>query len=165
MNRNRAARIGDLAPDFALADPATGATRRLQDSRGRDVLLIFLRGTWCPFCREQLRVLCATQERLDRAGIAVITVSCQTAASIGRFLAENPLPFPLLADERRQAAQAYGVHYWVSLEGFNLAHPSVFILDREGVITFSYVGRNMTDLPVTAILEKFLDFLGNAPRD
>lgn len=154
--------VGQIAPDFALPDPATNKTERLSDRRGQDVLLLFLRGTWCPFCREQLKVLSAAHDKLTAAGIAVLAVSCQSAASIGRFVRGNPLPFPLLADERREVAKAFGVHYYLSLEGFNLANPSLFILDKEGVVTFAYIGRNMADLPLTTILEKFVTFVNDS---
>ena len=100
---------------------------------------------------------------LSAANIAVITISCQSAASVQRYVEKNSLPFPLLADATREAAKAYGVHYYLSLEGFNLANPSLFIIDGAGLVTFCYVGKNMADLPIQAILERFIGFLGNSP--
>lgn len=152
--------VGASAPDFALPDPMTGQIVHLADSRGRDVLLVFFRGTWCPFCREQLRVLTENDARLKAAGIATVGVVCQSAGTVRRYLQSAPVPFPLLVDETRAVAKAYGVHYWLSLEGFNLANPSLFILDRAGNITFAHRGRNMRDLPVTDVLERFVALLG-----
>lgn len=162
MTRGTKVRAGDTAPLFALPDardPDKSRMVSLSQFAGQDVLLIFFRGTWCPFCREQMRVLTENQARLEAARMQVIGVVCQSRASAGRWLAANPLPFPLLADERRAVARAYGVHYYLSLEGFNLARPSLFILDRAGIVTFAYVGRNMTDLPVTSVIEKFVVLL------
>ena len=152
--------VGGVAPDFALPDPVSGATVSLATYRGNDVLLVFFRGTWCPFCREQLRILTENDARLKAAGIAVIGVVCQSASSVRRYLESAPISFPLLVDEKRDVAKAYRVHYWLSLEGANLANPSLFILDRDGRITLAYRGRNMRDLPVAEVLEKFIALLG-----
>ena len=151
--------VGDPAPDFRLPDAVTGTEYRPAQFAGRDVLLVFFRGTWCPFCRQQMRVLKENHPRLERAGVQVLGVVCQSPASVRRYLAGAPLPFPLLVDERREAARAYGVHYRLSWDGVNLARPSLFVLDGEGRITFRYVGGNMRDLPVTSVLERFVRLL------
>jgi peroxiredoxin len=153
------ARIGLPSPDIAVTDARTGETVRLSDYRGQDVLLVFLRGTWCPFCREQLRLLAENHERLTRAGITVVGVLCQGRGAVQKYLQENPLPFTLAVDEDRSAAKAMGTHYWLTYEGFNLSHPGVFIIDRNGTVLFSHIGRNMRDLPVATVIEKFLGFL------
>lgn len=153
--------VGDSAPAFSLPDGATGRVLTLANAfaAGPNVMLVFFRGTWCPFCREQMRVLTESQCRLDAAGIAVVGVVCQSAGSVRRFLEAHPLPFPLLVDQRRSVAKAYGVHYYVSSEGFNLARPSIFLLDTDRRITFAHVGRGMRDLPVTSVIERFVGFL------
>ena len=152
---------GETAPDFALPDAATGATVSLRaHAEGRDCVLVFFRGTWCPFCREQMRVLTESHPRLTAANIAVLGVVCQGRGSVGRYLASAPLPFPLLADETRAVAKQYGVHYWLSPEGINLANPALFILDKNACLTFAHIGRGMGDLPVTAVLTKFVGLLG-----
>lgn len=158
-SKSKAPQVGDTAPDFTLPGGADGQEFSLRQWDGREVLLVFFRGTWCPFCREQMRVLTENHARLAGAGVPVAGVVCQGAASVRRWLAANPLPFPLLVDESRAVAKAYGVHYWLSPEGFNLARPSLFVLDRGRRILFRHVGRNMRDLPVTAVLERFVGFL------
>jgi len=152
--------VGATAPEFILPDPVSGAAVSLAAYRGRDVLLVFFRGTWCPYCREQLRILTENDTRLKAAGIAVIGVVCQSASSVRRYLESAPIPFPLLADEQRTVAKSYRVHYWISFEGANLANPALFVLDRDGQITFAYRGRNMRDLPVADVLTKFIALLG-----
>ena len=157
--------VGDLAPDFSLCQPLSETLIRLADYDGQDVLLVFFRGTWCPNCRKQFQVLTENQERLRKAHIVTVGVICQGEGSVRRYLQENPLPFPLLIDGKRAVAKRYGVHYWFSLEGFNLANPALFILDRSRRITFAYRGKNQFDLPLSAILEKFIALLDSACPD
>ncbi|GAB4453580.1 MAG: hypothetical protein OHK0029_06710 [Armatimonadaceae bacterium] len=156
------AAVGTIAPEFTLTDPVTGKTIQLSDFRGRDVLLIFLRGTWCPFCRQQLETLKANRDEIARANITVLTVACQNGAMLRRYAEKHELPFPLLPDESRAVAKSYGTHYWLTWEGFNLSHPALFILDRDGRISFAYVGKNMRDLPLPTVLGRFLKFLQEA---
>jgi peroxiredoxin Q/BCP len=153
--------VGAVAPDFTLTDPMTGRSVSLSDYAGSDRMLVFFRGTWCPYCRDQMHLLAENQGRLAAAGIALLGVVCQASASVRRYLDAHPLPFPLLPDETRNVARSYGVHYWVSYEGINLAQPSLFIVDRAGIVTFAHRGRNMRDLPVSAVIEKFIGFLGD----
>jgi peroxiredoxin Q/BCP len=152
-------RVGDSAPDFWLPDVTTGVALGRSGLDGRDGLLLFLRGTWCPYCRRQLDQLRTHYESLTQAGIGVLAVTCQGADSVRRYLQADPLPFPLLADERRVVARQYGVHYWLSYDGVNLARPSLFILDRASVLTFVHIGRRMNDLPLERVLTRFLDLL------
>lgn len=159
-------KVGDSAPEFALPDARTGKSVALTEYRaGRDALVVFFRGTWCPFCRAQMKALRDSYDRLTAAGIAVVGVVCQSATSVRRSLDTETLPFPLLVDETREIARRYGTHYYLSLEGVNLSHPALFVLDRAGGITFVHVGRNMRDLPVTTVLERFVDCLPSTDKE
>jgi len=161
-NKNASSLAGRTAPAFALPDPVTGQTVSLADYAGRDVLLIFLRGTWCPYCVAQLETLKRNFAAIEGAKIAVVAVVCQSQLTVRLFLKASPLPFPLLCDGSRDVARDYETHYWLSHEGFNLSHPALFILDKAHTVTLAHVGRSMSDLPLDVILGKFLSFLPGA---
>ncbi|MBC8138037.1 MAG: peroxiredoxin family protein [Fibrella sp.] len=159
--RNASPLLGRLAPAFVLPDPVTKNSVALASFAGQDVLLLFLRGTWCPFCVQQLQVLKDNFEKLRSTNVAVVAVVCQSQITVNLFLKGYPLPFPLLCDGSRAVAKQYGTHYWLSHEGFNLSHPALFILDKTQTVTFAHVGRSMSDLPASRILEKFPALLGS----
>ena len=52
--------------------------------------------------------------------------------------------YPVLADPAHRVAEAFGVY---NLFNDNLAAPSVFIIDTDGRIVWSHVGRNSGDRP------------------
>ncbi len=156
-----ALRVDQKIPSFELPDAATGVSFESRSLAGSDALILFLRGTWCPYCREQLRNLSDRFPILEKAGIRVVAISCQSEASLRAYVNSNPLPFPLLADSSRLVARAFGVHYWLRWDGFHLAHPSLFIVDRSGTITFAHVGKTMSDLPVGLILDRFTAILAS----
>ncbi len=72
------------------------------------------------------------------------------------------MSIPMFSDPKRTASKAFGVHYWLRYDGFNLAHPALFIIGQTGETLVSYVSKSMSDLPVGHLLDKFLSFLNQA---
>ena len=99
---------GDLAPDFD-GPTQTGDTLRLADLRGRPVALYFYPRDNTPGCTMQACNLRDHTEALDAAGIAVVGVSPDSAATHEGFAGRFGLPFPLVADPDHAIMERYGV--------------------------------------------------------
>lgn len=69
----------------------------------------------------------------------MVTIACEQARNIGLYLAERPTSLPILADEDRSVAKAYGVLHRFTLPIPNVARPSSFLVDRCGFIRHAYV--------------------------
>jgi thioredoxin-dependent peroxiredoxin len=120
-------RVGDVAPDFEL--PGTGAkTYKLSDYRGGKVILAFYPGDFTAVCTKQFCSYRDQGERLDGLGAEVLGISPQSVDSHERFTEEKKLNVPLLADEDKEVAKAYGV-----LAG-PMVRRAIFVIDEEGVI-------------------------------
>ncbi len=120
-------KVGDPAPDFAL--PGTGGkTYRLADYRGRKLILAFYPGDFTAVCTKQFCSYRDQGERLDELGADVLGISPQSVDSHERFTQEKSLNVPLLADEDKQVARAYGV-----LAG-PMVRRAIFVIDEEGVV-------------------------------
>lgn len=60
-------------------------------------------------------------------------------------------PYPVLADPNHEVAESFNVY---DLFDNGIAAPSVFIIDRDGRVVWSYVGRSSRDRPaVSTILD------------
>jgi peroxiredoxin Q/BCP len=119
--------VGDAAPDFAL--PGTGGkTYRLADYRGRKVVLAFYPGDFTAVCTKQFCSYRDDGDRLDELGADVLGISPQSVESHERFTQEKSLNVPLLADEDKSVAKAYGV-----LAG-PMVRRAIFVIDEEGII-------------------------------
>lgn len=120
-------------------------------------ILVFYRGSWCPYCNRQLAALGEAQEELQKMGYQVLAVSPDTAAGLEAMAGKNHLSYQLLSDHEMTASAAYGVAFKLSPEveqayrkhgvtlaplpggdGYWLPVPAVFIVDRTGVIRFAY---------------------------
>jgi peroxiredoxin Q/BCP len=119
--------VGDRAPDFEL--PGTGGrTYKLSDYRGRKVILAFYPGDFTTVCTKQFCSYRDQGERLDGLGADVLGISPQSVDSHERFTEEKKLNVPLLADEDKSVAKAYGV-----LAG-PVVRRAIFVIDEQGVV-------------------------------
>jgi peroxiredoxin Q/BCP len=119
--------VGDAAPDFEL--PGTGGkTYKLSDYRGRKVIIAFYPGDFTAVCTKQFCSYRDQGERLDQLGADVLGISPQSVDSHERFTEEKKLNVPLLADEDKAVAKAYGV-----LAG-PMVRRAIFVIDEEGVV-------------------------------
>ncbi len=126
-------KVGDRAPDFDL--PATGERNyRLDEYQGRGVLLAFYPGDFTAVCTRQFCSYRDESERLGELDVEVIGISPQSVHSHERFARRYELTVPLLADEDKSVAGAYGV---LGPGGF--VRRAVFVIDGELTIRYRNV--------------------------
>jgi thioredoxin-dependent peroxiredoxin len=120
-------KVGDPAPEFEL--PGTGdKTYRLADYRGRKVVLAFYPGDFTTVCTKQFCSYRDQSDKLNDLGADVLGISPQSVDSHERFVEEKRLNVPLLADEDKQVARAYGV-----LAG-PMVRRAIFVIDEQGIV-------------------------------
>ncbi len=138
-------KIGEAAPSWQLAG-LDDKLVSLDQFQGKPLLLVFLRGTWCPNCRKQMEAVRSEWERV--APLArVVAIVGQTGPEVSDYLSRNPMPFSLLPDPNREVIKLYGVYQRLSLDGFRIAYPSTMIIDQRGIVRYSYVGGSQFDRP------------------
>ncbi len=99
---------GIPAPDFILIDD-TGATRRLSDYRGQNVVLYFYPKDDTPGCTTEACNFRDDYSAFVEAGVTILGVSPDSPKSHAKFKLKYQLPFPLLADEQHAVGEAYQV--------------------------------------------------------
>jgi peroxiredoxin len=127
---------GTAAPEFKL--PVTPDQRlALSELRGRPVILAFYPADFSPVCGDQMALYNEvlpefTKFNAELLGISVDGVWCHEA-----FTKDRHLKFPLLADfePKGATAQTYGAYR--KSEG--VCERALFVIDKNGIITWSYV--------------------------
>ncbi len=131
--------IGEIAPDFTLADDQ-GCTVTLSDFRGRKaVVLVFYPADQTPGCTAQLCEMRDSYAELTAAGVEVFGVNPGNETSHQRFIERRRLPFRLLVDRDRQVAKLYRTQLGWGPLGITLR--SVYGIDRDGRIAFARPGK------------------------
>lgn len=120
--------IGSTAQDFTTRD-TTGATYRLSDHIGKEVILIDFWATWCVPCLEEMPHLERMQDKYKSKGFAVVAVSMdgpETIADVPAFARRNNMNFAVLLDEDSSIASIYNPRK---------SAPLSVIIDRAGHIS------------------------------
>ena len=130
MADDRLVKVGEPAPDFALAS-ASGETVRLSDFRGKaEVVLFFYPKDDTPGCTAEACSFRDSHEAFRDVGAVVIGISSDPGDSHRRFADRHRLPYLLLSDADGSARSRFGVP-----KTFGLIPGRVtFVIDREGVV-------------------------------
>ena len=97
---------GEPFPTLTVALPE-GRTLHLPDNlAGHYGVVLFYRGSWCPYCNAQLRAFQRSLDRLTGLGVLVAAVSVDEEATTKNLIAKHGLQFPIghSADARSVAA-------------------------------------------------------------
>jgi peroxiredoxin len=158
--------VGARPPAFELPDhngsPVSSADLL---SNGRLVLL-FIRGRWCPFCVGQMEAMNYIAAAIKSAGASLVAVSPQTEKQAFFMHDQHKFAFPLLVDAGNQIARQFGLVYRVPEEqqrlyrntfvnlpfvngdsSWELPIPATFVIDRDGSILFASANEDYTERP------------------
>lgn len=148
--------IGDKAPDFTLTN-ALGVSINLYDNlKANKVVLIFYRGTWCPYCNLALNQYQSILKEIKHQGAELIAISSQTPDESLSIKEKNNLDFEVLSDNGNLVAQLYTTVFrngeaplkemkklgfdfdsFYGNDSKELPVPAVFIIEQNGNISFS----------------------------
>lgn len=126
---------GTTAPDFTLPD-AAGTSHTLSDHRGSWVLVAFYPADDTPGCTKQACSVRDNWDALQEAGIDVLSISPDDAASHAAFTDKYDLPHTLLCDPEKQVMEEWGawgekVLYGKTVTGVIRCG---YLIDPEGVV-------------------------------
>ncbi len=151
-------RAGDAAPDFALPDQHQTIVRLADRLAQGPVVLLFVRGGWCPFCTLTLRAYQECLPAVHEAGGDLLAITPQPAATCSYMAERDLLAFQTLSDHDNQIARRYGIDYELDPAlrpmylrlGHNLPRlnatgnwtvplPATFIIGQDGLIARAHV--------------------------
>ena len=132
---------GDKAPDIRVRTDS-GEEFRLSSLRGKRVVLYFYPRADTPGCTVEACEFRDDIKAFAKKGAAVVGVSPDKPAAQAKFKDKYDLPFTLLADEEKAAAQAYGVWKEKNMYGkkvMGIAR-TTFVIGPDGKIEKIYEG-------------------------
>lgn len=149
--------VGATTPD-AIVYTLEGEKVSLDEIEGRaPTAVVFYRGGWCPYCSVQLGELATITGEFRELGFQIVAISPDKPEPLRKMVEERKIDFDLYSDRDGAAMKAFGVAFRLDdetteryLNRFNLDMneragggeqrilpvPSVFLVDREGVVRF-----------------------------
>ncbi len=127
---------GTPAPDFELA--ATPDQKlRLNELRGKRVILAFYPADWSPVCGDQMALYNEMLKLFHKQNAELIGISVDSKWCHLAFEQDRKLHFTLLADfePKGEVSRLYGAYN--DKEG--QSKRALFVIDEEGVIQWSYL--------------------------
>ncbi len=151
-------KVGDLAPDFTLADTEKNKVS-LSDQKGNKVLLLFFPMAFTGVCTTEL---CSVRDNIgqyEQVNAKVFGISVDSPFTLAKFKEDQQLNFPLLSDFNKEVSEEYGCIYnafigWMK----GVSKRAAFLIDEKGIIQYAEVLESAGDLPdfkaIQDVLEK-----------
>lgn len=124
------------APDFTLlAGPDKSVS--LSALRGRPVILAFYPADWSPVCSDQMALYNEILPEFQKFNAELLGISVDSMWCHQAFARDRRLRFPLLADfePKGDVAGRYGAYR----AGDGTSERALFVIDRDGIIRWSYL--------------------------
>lgn len=153
--------VGDIAPDFTAKNQNNKDVNLKELLKSGSVVILFYRGEWCPYCNRQLKALEDSLVLIKAKGANIIAVSPEKLENIYKTIEKTKVTYNVVTDENSQIMNAYKVAfeldekttekykgYGINLmerngsSGNNLPVPAVYIINKEGKITYKYFDVN-----------------------
>jgi peroxiredoxin len=156
-----------LAADAAVLPPGSRVPpeewKSLDEQRGSPVVLVFYPADFTPVCGEELAIFNEVLPELERHGAKVFGISVDSAWCHRAFAQDRHLRFPLLADFHPKGEVSRRYRSYREQDGF--AERSLFVLDRDGNVFWSYVSPIDVNPGVDGVLDALERLDGEQPAD
>jgi peroxiredoxin/uncharacterized protein (DUF1330 family) len=130
-------RNGQLFPNLAIQTVRDRAMQLPRDLAGSYAVILFYRGSWCPYCRAQLAAFSRATESLRAIGVKVVAVSVDDEATSRGLVDKLRLSFPVgFGADVGNIVTKIGAY---AAEDSAYVQSTGFVLDREGrIVTAVY---------------------------
>lgn len=131
--------VGNHAPDFQVANLASGDTVSLRKHYKGEVTLVNIWATWCIPCRTEMPAMQEAYAALKPEGFHIAAVSVDQGApeDVRKFVQEMGLTFDVYQDRTTRIEQTYQT----------TGVPESFLLDRQGRIVKRVIGAHDWNSP------------------
>ncbi|MDC8831982.1 peroxiredoxin-like family protein [Alteromonas gilva] len=137
----------------------------------KPTIIMFYRGGWCPYCNQQFAELGRVEKDLIALGYQILAVSPQTPDALQSQALDTEMMVTQLSDVDLSAIREFGVGFYVDnttaerYKTYNidltkdetgtpvLPAPAVFIVDKKGLVQFSYVNPDFKVRPSAALIK------------
>ena len=149
---------GAKMPAFVLNDSNGKAVSSKDLLKEGNLVLVFYRGSWCPFCNVYLHSLQKRSEDITAAGGKLVAISVENPDASMAVAKKNKVMFTVLSDAQLKTARAFGIVYQLPAQtaemytsrGLDVAKHNAmekpelplavtYIINKKGKITYAFL--------------------------
>lgn len=150
-------KVGDQAPLFTGVDN-NGKSFSLESALKKgDVVLMFYRGQWCPFCNKQMSQMNDSLSMITNKGATVVAISPEIQENVVKTIQKTKASFPVISDVQMKIMKDYKVNFPVpqatidryknfgidfsianGANGANLPVPATYVIGKNGKIKYVF---------------------------
>lgn len=135
--------VGKKAPDVELVDTDKKIVK-LSEYKGKPTVLLFYPGAFTNTCTKEMCSFRDSLAKYNQLGVNVLGISVDSPFANMGFKDANNINFPLLSDYSRKAVKEFKLelHNFSGLEGYLAAQRAVFVLDKDQIVRYMWVGES-----------------------
>ena len=103
--------IGAKMPAFNLKDDQGKSVSSAELLRQSNLVVVFYRGSWCPFCNLYLRKLQQNIQQIKASGGNLVAISVENPDNSLAIARKNEIDFTVLSDPSLAVARQFGIVY------------------------------------------------------
>ena len=144
---------GQPLPSFSLVDEHNSEVKT-DDLSGRPAVLLFVRGSWCPFCSRQVANLTKHYKEITDSGARLILITPKPLETTRRVANFFEVEFEFWLDDSLRVARKLGLVQSNGVPkdfqgeyGEDTMWPTSLVVDADGIIRFTEMSRFIADRP------------------
>ncbi len=103
--------VGGKMPAFSLKDANGNVVSSENLLKQGNLVVVFYRGAWCPFCNTYLRSLQKNISEIKENGGNLVAISVENPDNSMKVSEKNKLDFSVLSDPNLDVARTFGIVY------------------------------------------------------
>jgi peroxiredoxin len=139
--------VGSDAPDFTLWEAPGRSVTLSEELKKGPVVLVFYPADFTSTCQKELCGFRDAMVHYNTLGANVLGISVDGIFSHAAFKEKNGIKFPLLSDWDKTTIRDYGIVHENFVGMKNVAKRSVFVVDVDGTIVYTWVSDDPGKLP------------------
>mgnify|MGYP000400946875 CR=1 FL=1 len=169
--------VGDKAPHIKAHDLDGNLFDSHKVLKGKDIIVIFYRGYWCPACDRHLSNLSDSLQYISEKGAVVVAITPETPENAMTTAENSGANFIILSDHTEELMEEFDVLFKVTevyqnkisakrgkgideINGqaeANLPVPATFVINKDGNIGYKHFDLDYHNRASVALLISYLD--------
>lgn len=143
--------VGEVLPNLTLFS-AKNEAKTIAEIIDKPTVLVFYRGSWCPYCNVHLAELVKAEAEIIKLGYQIVAISPDDFQNLDETVKTNDMKYQLFSDKNGEFIKALGIAFKASQKTKDyvssktkgnvtevLPVPTVLVVNAKAEVLFEYI--------------------------